>query len=70
MCREGGCLILPQSGYTLPEVTQKLTRGWTERWDWKDGDPLLNYPIGTLKDEGMSLGPPLPPQQAVAPLFC
>ena len=52
----------PSVWYTLPEVTQELARGLTERWDQKGGDPPPNYPTGTLKDGGMSLSPPLPPQ--------
>ena len=70
VCRQGGCLILPQSGCTLPEVMEVLARGLTERWDWKGGDPPLNYPIGTLEDGGTSLSPLLPPRWGSSTSVC
>ena len=44
-------------------------KGIDREMDQKDGDPSLNYPIGTLENGHTSLSPPLPTQWAVAPLF-
>ena len=64
---QGDCLILPQSGCTLPEVKQEPAGGLIGRWDQKDGVPPLNYPIGTLGD-GCTSSIPLPPHcMVVAP---
>ena len=60
-CRQGDCLILSQSGCTLPEAKQELAGGLAGRWVRKDCVPPLTYPIGTLGDGGMSSNPLHPP---------
>ena len=57
------------SGCTLIEVKQEPAGELTERWDWKDGVPLLIYPLGPLGDGGMSSNPLPPPCMVAAPLI-
>ena len=57
-------LALPWSGCPLPIVEEESAGELTGRWDWNNGVPPLNHPIGTLRDGSVSLTP-LPPLHVV-----